>query len=119
MPKEKNTINTLKNRKHNTRIFAVCLFFFVIFSLIFASCKTTKQSIETTNDRHVVKKIKAKYIKNNLNNCYYKEKIVFEDTIKRMVITKEIKYYNCKGAYTYLVKSKKWGLVNNKLKKLK
>ena len=119
MPEVKNIIKSLTNRKHNTQSFTICLIFSAIFSLISASCKTTKQTIETTNDPHVIKKIKTNYIKRNLNNCYYKEKIVLEDTLKQTIITKEIKYYNCKGAYTYLVKSKKWGLVNNKLKRLK
>lgn len=73
-----------------------------------------KYDKEYNNNILTVKEQKAKH---NGNNCHSKEIITQTDTLNNQMIYKEEITRDCKGTYSYVVKRKKWELVDGEMVK--
>lgn len=84
------------------------LYALVIFALLLSGgCMRT---VETTITREregisTIKKIKSR---NSGWQCKRKEITWVKDSIRKLTLSKEIKTYDCRGAYSRLVSDKKW-----------
>lgn len=117
MPRQKKNIHTPASKRQHPVFLTLRLLFLITGTLLVLSCKTTTRILEATPEQHVVKKVEKQQSKLSFGRCTYKEKIVVEDTINHKIRAKEMNYYDCRGAYTSLIKSKKWIVENDRLRR--
>lgn len=80
-----------------------------------SSFKTVEKNIRYEEGIMITeeKKIKLR------THCFSKEISTKVDTTTNQTIYKEIKTYDCKGAYSFPIKMQVWSLRNGRLKKMK